>query len=76
MDVKGVQKVNIERKCEFVVREIVSRLKSKVKVCVYKNLMQQKTYHNMIQKCDVYVVCYLITYIVYSVMNQNNRTME
>ena len=38
MDVKGVQKVNIERKCEFVVREIVSRLKSKVKVCVYKKL--------------------------------------
>ena len=38
MDVKGVQKVNIERKCEFVVCEIVSRLTSKVKVCVFKKL--------------------------------------
>ena len=43
MDVKGVQKVNIERKCEFVVREIVSRLKSKVKVCVFKKLNVAKT---------------------------------
>ena len=48
MDVKGVQKVNIERKCEFVVREIVSRLKSKVKVCVFKTLNVAKTCHNMI----------------------------
>ena len=69
MDVKGVQKVNIERKCEFVVREIVSRLKSKVKVCVYKKLNVAKTYDNMVWKCVACVVCCLITYIVYSVMN-------
>ena len=77
MDVKGVQKVNIERKCEFVVREIVSRLKSKVKVCVFKkNVMQQKTYYSMTQKCVVQVVCCLITYIVCFVMNQNYELME
>ena len=43
MDVKGVQTVNIERKCEFVVCEIVSRLKSKVKVCAFKKLNVAKT---------------------------------
>ena len=62
MDVKGVQKVNIERKCEFVVCEIVSRLKSKVKVCVFKKLNVAKTLSQYdIEMCGL--CCMLFNYI-------------